>query len=133
MWHISPWLVYRGEDFVAHTAYFFWLAMVLAAVCGIFCWHITRPWISVWNLVAWPELNPGPLHVGAWSLNHWTTGSPLYLIFNLLSLVTRRITSDARTLHILDVWTFLFSVLWTPQIILLQIFSQCVLCPSKQY
>ena len=28
---------------------------------------------GIQNLVPWPEMEPGPHALGAWSLNHWTT------------------------------------------------------------
>ena len=28
---------------------------------------------NLWDLVPQPEIEPGPLALGAWSLSHWTT------------------------------------------------------------
>ena len=28
---------------------------------------------SIWDLVPWPGIEPGPPALGAWSLNRWTT------------------------------------------------------------
>ena len=101
--------------------------MVLAAVCGIFADTCRILSYSVWNLVAWPGIEPGPPALGAWSLNHWTTREvPLYLILICFSLITRRITSDAKNpshFRYLDIY---ISCTVNSSVILLRIFSPSV-------
>ena len=49
---------------------FIWLSWVLVSAHGIFS-------CSVWDLVPWPEIEPGPPALGPQSLSHWTTrGAP---------------------------------------------------------
>ena len=45
---------------------FIWLHWVLVGAFGIFSW-------SMWDLVPWPGIEPGPPALGAWSLSHWTS------------------------------------------------------------
>ena len=45
---------------------FIWVHWVLAAACRSFSW-------SMWDLVYWPEIKPGPPALGVQSLTHWTT------------------------------------------------------------
>ena len=45
---------------------FIWMCWVLVAACRIFS-------CSMWDLVLWPGINPGPPALGAQSLSHWTT------------------------------------------------------------
>ena len=34
---------------------------------------------SMWDLVPWPGIEPGPLILGAWNLSHWTTRDVLFM------------------------------------------------------
>ena len=36
---------------------------------------------SMWDLVPWPEIKPGPPALGVWSLNHWATRESHFSIF----------------------------------------------------
>ena len=45
---------------------FFWLLWVLVAVHMIFT-------CSIWDLVPWPGIEPGPSALGTWGLSHWPT------------------------------------------------------------
>ena len=39
--------------------------------------YLTEPGLlnwSTWDLIPWPEIEPGPPALKAWSLSHWTTG-----------------------------------------------------------
>ena len=53
--------------------------------CGIFSCGMRTLSCGMWDLVPWPEIEPGPPALGAWSLSHWTTRE-VPLIFVLLSL-----------------------------------------------
>ena len=41
--------------------------------CGIFCSGMLTLSRSVWDLVPWSGIEPGPSALGAWSLSHWPT------------------------------------------------------------
>ena len=73
---------------------FIWLLCVLVAArgifvegslveaCGIFSCGMRTLSCSVWDLVPWPGIEPGPPALGAWSLSHWTTSEvPIYYFF----------------------------------------------------
>ena len=42
---------------------------------------------SMWNLVPWPESEPGPLSLGAWSLSHRATRKVPKLFFSFIQLL----------------------------------------------
>ena len=46
---------------------------------------------SMWDLVPWPGIEPGPPALGAWSLSHWTTREvpPKFTFTHTLSLIHR--------------------------------------------
>ena len=52
---------------------YIWLCWVLVAACRIFSCGLWTPVCSMWDLVPWPEMEPGPPALGVWSLSHWTT------------------------------------------------------------
>ena len=41
--------------------------------CWIFSCHLKTLSCSMWDLVPWPGMEPGPPALGAQSLSHWTT------------------------------------------------------------
>ena len=45
---------------------FIWLSWVLISAHGLFS-------CSMWDLVPWPEIEPGPPALGPQNLSHWTT------------------------------------------------------------
>ena len=56
-----------------------WHAGSLVVACGIFFFSVAACRIfscGMWDLliVPWPGMEPRPPALGAWSLNHWTTG-----------------------------------------------------------
>ena len=54
-----------------------WLCWVLVVTHGIFSWGMQTLSGSLWNLVPWPGIKPGPPALGVWSLSHWNhQGSP---------------------------------------------------------
>ena len=46
---------------------------IFVAPCGIFSCGMRTLSRSMWDLVPWPGIEPGPPASGAWSLNCWTT------------------------------------------------------------
>ena len=48
-----------------------WLCQVLVATWRIFSCGLWTP--SMWDLVPWPGIEPGPPALGAQSISHWTT------------------------------------------------------------
>ena len=65
---------------------FIWLDWVLVAVCRIFSCSIHTLSCSMWDLVSWPRIEPGPPALGDHSLSHWTTREVLQLVFLFLFL-----------------------------------------------
>ena len=57
---------------------FIWLPQVLVTARGIsnLCCGIWTLRCSVWDLVPWSGIKPGPPTLGVWSLSHWTRRSP---------------------------------------------------------
>ena len=54
-----------------------WLCWVLVVTHRIFSWGMQTLSGSLWNLVPWPGIKPGPPALGVWSLSHWNhQGSP---------------------------------------------------------
>ena len=60
------------EWFFKHV--FIWLSLVSVAACRIFSlWAACGIFsCSMWDLVPWPGIEPGPLALGAQSLSDWT-------------------------------------------------------------
>ena len=42
---------------------------------------VSGPCCDMWDLVPWPGIEPGPLALGTWSLNHWTTREVPWMSF----------------------------------------------------
>ena len=55
---------------------FIWQHQVTVAVLGTSNLHSSMRTLScsIWDLVPWPGIEPGPPALGTWSLSHWTTG-----------------------------------------------------------
>ena len=67
--------------FVCFKYLFIWLYQVLVVAHGIFS-------CSMWDLVPWPGIEPGPPELGVWSHSRWTTsGVPLSIYCLFLSLI----------------------------------------------
>ena len=47
------------------SLWFFFLIFIYLAILGLSC--------GMWDLVPWPDTEPGPPALEAWSLSHWTT------------------------------------------------------------
>ena len=68
-----------------------WLCQVLVATWRIFSCGLWTP--SMWDLVPWPGIEPGPPALGAWSLSHWTTSEfPLIVVLICISPMIRDAT-----------------------------------------
>ena len=68
---------------------FMWLLQVLVTARRIFdlCCGIWTLQCSMWDLVPWSGIKPGPPTLGVWSLSHWTTrGDPAKVILNQINL-----------------------------------------------
>ena len=46
------------------SLWFFFLIFIYLAILGLSC--------GMWDLVPWPDMEPGPPALEAWSLSHWT-------------------------------------------------------------
>ena len=58
---------------------FIWLSQVLVTACEVFHLHC-----SLWDLVPWPGIEPGPPALGAWILATGRPGKPpSYVLFQL--------------------------------------------------
>ena len=55
---------------------------ILVTACGIFSCGMRTLTCSMWDLVPWPGIEPGPSALGAWSLSHWTTREVSVLSFS---------------------------------------------------
>ena len=61
-------------SFIKKKYLFIWLHQVLVVACRIFdlcCGMQDHSW-DMWDLVPWPEIQPGPPTLGAQNLSHWT-------------------------------------------------------------
>ena len=54
-------------------SFFIWLCRVLVVAHGIFSWGMRTLSYSMWDLVPWPGIGPGPPALRAQNLSHWTT------------------------------------------------------------
>ena len=63
----------RPSVLVKHASYIIWSKLVFFLIF-IFI-YLAAPGLScsMWDLVPWPENEPRPPALGAWSLSHWTT------------------------------------------------------------
>ena len=62
------------------------------AVLGLSC--------SMWDLVPWPGLKPGPSALGTWSLNHWITREvPQLISLNLYLHHIKRVLGSSQFIH----------------------------------
>ena len=62
-----------SQDGMFSLSFFSWLHQVLVAICKIFGCGMQTLSCSMWDLVPWPGVEPGPPALRAWSLNSWIT------------------------------------------------------------
>ena len=67
-----PCLLFLKKYF--YYCLFIWLCWVLVVACWVFS-------CSMWNLVPWPGIEPGPSAMEAQSLSHWPTREVTVLFF----------------------------------------------------
>ena len=102
-----------------------WLCQVLVATCRIFSCGLWTPICSMWDLVLWPGMEPGPPALGARSLSHWTT-SEFPLIVDLICVT---LMISAATLSSWASWPFV-CLLWKDVYWFLCPFFSQVICFS---
>ena len=64
---------HREGFFFLNIYLFVWIHQILVATSKIFTCGMQTLSYSMWDLVPWPGIEPGPLALGAQSLSHWTS------------------------------------------------------------
>ena len=82
------WIIHCDVFFNIYFYLFIWLCQVLVAAFGIFSCSIQTLSCSMWDLVPWPGIEPGPRALGVWNLSHWTTREvPVMYILTFIPLL----------------------------------------------
>ena len=85
--------LFRYIIYICMCFYFYFFNMFLfinLAVLSLSC-SIRTLSCSMWDLVPWPGIKPGPPALGAWNHSHWTTREGPFSFFFLIPNLTQHV------------------------------------------